>query len=303
MFPLDWLPRISGWILYISASQMAGNAYYPDSSDRYTVMLLIVSMALCLVALLAWGECSRTRRGSVEPWRLGVLWCWLIVPPALMFAASLIQPMFVFRYLLVSLPAMALVTASGLARVRPNWASLLTILLVVSLGSPGLIRYYRYRSGFQEWRAVASKMLANSRPGDGAIFCIAPGRLLVDYYGQQMHATAMPEPVYPAFPGFNQDPRALDYLPSWTDATLKAAASSHERMWLIVYHDFFGTTQRARDHLKAILESAYSQSDNIRIDGVTVNLYTRSFPPEPLAHPSDQIASENSKPPARRGRN
>jgi hypothetical protein len=179
--------------------------------------------------------------------------------------------------------------ASGLARIRPRWASFAATLLLPLLGMSGLVRYYHYRSNFTEWRAVAHKIAADAQPGDGIIYCVAPGRLLVDYYtGSQVSGRVPPAVIYPDFPGFAEDPRSLEYLPRWQDDRMLADAASHARVWLIVYHDFFKTTQDARDHLKALLSRQYAYSSVTRIGGVTVDLYSRTSLSNPGIAPSAQ---------------
>jgi hypothetical protein len=209
----------------------------------------------------------------------------------MMYAESLVQPMFVYRYLLVSLPAMALTMANGLHRIRPRWASVAVTLLVPLLGVGGLIRYYHYRASFTEWRAVSNKIAAEAQPGDGVIYCIAPGRLLVDYYlHAQGSGSVPPEVLYPDFPGFDQDPRSLEYLPHWNDDRILAGMSTHSRVWLVLYHDFFKTTQDARDHLKSLLIQQYPYSASTRIDGVTVDVYSRTSIPSTIAKSAQAAA-------------
>jgi hypothetical protein len=143
-----------------------------------------------------------------------------------------------------------------------------------------MLHYYSYRSQFQEWRTVAQTVSAHAAPGDGIIYCIAPGRLLVDYYTAHQHPaiSAQPEPIYPDLPAFNQDPHSLEYLPRWNNDQLLDAASQHTRIWLIIHHDFYPTTEKARDSLKAILSQRYSEVSTSRIDGVTINLYSGHLP-------------------------
>ena len=127
---------------------------------------------------------------------------------------------------------------------------------------------------------MARTIADNAAPGDGIIYCIAPGRLLVDYYTAHQHPSlaALPQVAYPDLPNFNQDPHSLEYLPRWNDDLLRTAAAREGRMWLIIHHDFFPTTLNARDHLKAILSERYRDFSEFRIDGVTIYLYSGHLP-------------------------
>ncbi len=286
LFAADWLPRLSPYILYKSAHQMAGNPYYEGATGGN--LLLVLAGILCLLAGMALVVRFLHHGRSIAVWHAGFALCWLVVPPALMYAESLIQPMFVYRYLLVSLPAMALTMTNGLLRIRPRWLSLAAALLIPLLSISGLLRYYQYRAAFSEWRTVAAKIATQAQPGDGVIYCVAPGRLLVDYYAARPRNPGSPAPqvLYPDFPGFDQDWRSLQYLPRWGDDQFLAATSRHPRVWLVLYHDFFKTTADARDHLKSLLSSQYQQVAVTRINGVTLDLYSRPSLSSDVIHPA-----------------
>ncbi|HEY1410911.1 MAG TPA: hypothetical protein VGF36_02160, partial [Rhodopila sp.] len=103
-----------------------------------------------------------------------------------------------------------------------------------------------------------------------------------------------PEVLYPDFPGFDQDPRSLEYLPHWNDDRILAGMSTHSRVWLVLYHDFFKTTQDARDHLKSLLKQQYPYSAVTRIDGVTVDVYSRTSIPSIMANSAQAAALARS---------
>jgi hypothetical protein len=118
------------------------------------------------------------------------------------------------------------------------------------------------------------------------IFCVAPGRLLFDYYADPWRGSgaSIPVAVYPDLPDFNNNPHALDYLPAWSDSQLKMSVSNHPRIWLIVYHDFFGTTERARDRFKATLGGMFTNVNAERINGVSIDLYSEPRQENQLPH-------------------
>ncbi len=274
MFPLDWLPRLSPYLLYKSAHQMSGNPHYEGVKGGD--LLLLLAFILCLLASLAALECFHQCHRSMDLWRAGLPLCWLVLPPTLMFFQSLAQPMFVYRYLLVSLPAMALTMANGVMRIRSRWGSFAGTVLLLTLSLPGMARYYRYRAAFGEWRTVTQKIAAEAQPGDGIIYCVAPGRLLVDYYARQLaFESTFPRALYPDSPDFHHDPYSIAYLPPWDDEQMQSDAETHPRIWLVLHHDFFKTTQDARDRLRTILGKRFAESSATKIDGVTVELYSQ----------------------------
>jgi mannosyltransferase len=282
--PLDWLPRPTLHDVYDAFYQLAGNANYPES--RGGKSLLCFYLILCILALVSMYESARLKGRSPELWSTGLLFCWLVVPVGVIFGVSLLQPIYVSRYLLVSVPAMVLLGANGLARIRPRWVTAAGIIFAILFVAVGLSRYYQSRARFQEWRDVTRLVIARAQPGDGMIFCVAPGRLLFDYYAEpwRVSGASIPNAVYPAPADFNNNPHALDYLPSWSDSELKRSVSGHPRMWLIVYHDFFGTTKRARDRFKGTLSGMYTKVDVERINGVSIDLYSKPLQDNQLPH-------------------
>jgi mannosyltransferase len=106
---------------------------------------------------------------GLEPavWR--VAGPWLVIPPATLLIASQWDPIFVYRYVLFSLPAMALLVAAGLDRFRwyLAWPSILVAgLLTVPL-------HEEIRDGFDrpdDVSALASVIAEQKEPGDGLVF-------------------------------------------------------------------------------------------------------------------------------------
>lgn len=77
------------------------------------------AVALAAAAAAAWTAWRKHGR-SFELWRYGLLFFWLVLPIALVLAASVARPMFVGRYLISSLPALVLLSAAGIWRLRPG---------------------------------------------------------------------------------------------------------------------------------------------------------------------------------------
>jgi mannosyltransferase len=131
-----------------------------------TLMLAIVLIAGLGVASATWRRHGR----SVESWGVSLVACWLVVPflIALVFSAT-VKPFFVDRYFIVSLPAVALVSALAIARLRRWWAVSLT-MIVLALLSAAQLRTYYAASGYS-WRAATAHVMDDSQPGDAVAFC------------------------------------------------------------------------------------------------------------------------------------
>jgi len=272
--PLGWLPKTSLHVVYDQFYAVAGNADFPGSSGG---KLILGAYALvCLLAFFAWVGTWRSEGNSFQSWRTAFLICWLGVPIAMLVAASLAQPILMNRYLLICIPALVLLAAQWLRSIRPAALSLLAVVILLAVAAARLPQYYRHRAEFQPWKSATDYVLGKQLPGDAAIFCVAPGRLLFDYYRERYHgaSSATPAVIYPEWSDSRNDPKVLDYLPPLTGSLSQAALRNHERVWLVVYHDTFPATRQARDQIEKFLATKYGNVDMAKFYGVTVLLYS-----------------------------
>ncbi|MFD5149133.1 hypothetical protein [Streptomyces sp. NPDC058401] len=131
---------------------------------------LLTSFKVLLIGstLTALGALAVRRRKTPELIRaVGVPW--LTVPPALLALATLVQPVFAYRYLVFCLPALALLLAAGIL-VLPWWAR---VALVLAVSAPlafchRAIRLEQSRSW--DTLAVVRILRAHDAPGDTVLF-------------------------------------------------------------------------------------------------------------------------------------
>jgi mannosyltransferase len=94
---------------------------------------------------------------------------WLLIPPATLLIASQWDPIFVYRYVLFSLPAMALLVAAGLDRFR--WYLAWPSILVAGLLTVPSHEEVRDRTSRpDDIGALASVIAEQKEPGDGLVF-------------------------------------------------------------------------------------------------------------------------------------
>jgi mannosyltransferase len=276
-FPLGWLPKLSPHVVYDMFYALAGNADFPGSHGGKTILAAYV--VVCFITLVSWLRIWWLHGRSFDIWRSAFVFSWLLVPFALATAVSLVQPMLMNRYLIICLPALVLLAAQGIRSIKPAWVSGMVLVVVLGLASLRLPQYYQHRARFQAWKTVTNYIVAKARPGDGAVFCVAPGRILFDYYREKDHrgVNLSLDILYPEPGDLRQDPRTLDYLPALNSSLLDSAAMHHSRMWVIVYHDTFAATEQARDRIEAALAAQYRDSQKTKFGGVTVILYSNGF--------------------------
>jgi mannosyltransferase len=148
-----------------------------------------------LVAAIALG-------GALAGWRsrrpgeltlTGVTLPWLVLPPLILISVSQVHPVYVERYVVFCVPALALLSAAGLAWLvrlaaatpagqrRPAlaWlpsAAILAALAVLLIGPQQAIRQPAARP--DNLRAAAAVISAHERPGDGIFYIPARTRVL-----------------------------------------------------------------------------------------------------------------------------
>jgi mannosyltransferase len=165
--PIAWIGRPTLHNLLATAVDLAGGS---------RTLLVLLAGAGCYAAGLALRK--RTR------WRYGYVIAWLLVPVLLSFVLSFAQPMFLSRYVIVSLPALMLLGAAGLAEVPGRLLAGSLLLLAVGLSGLQLAAWYDHGS-YEDWRAATRLVLAGMLPGDGIVLHPSYGRKPFEYYERQ----------------------------------------------------------------------------------------------------------------------
>lgn len=152
---LDWVPPPVLDDLRLVLRDLSGNG-----GTLLLVAYFIPSAVFVLRLIADWRGYGR----SVELWTDVLILAWLAAPIAISFGASFIKPVFVSRYFIIVLPALALMVAVGISRVRVRWLMALVLGGFVVLAAVGLDRWY---GGHREdWRGAAAFVVDNARPGD-----------------------------------------------------------------------------------------------------------------------------------------
>ncbi len=125
---------------------------------------------LWLLALLACGSYATVYAvNEGRYWPQVFVAAWLVFPIALSFAVSFVRPMFIPRYLIISVPALVLFGASAIPRLRRPLPIGLLVASLVWLSAIQLLGYYR-RDSNENWRDATRYVLAATQPGDALVF-------------------------------------------------------------------------------------------------------------------------------------
>lgn len=227
---------------------------------------LVGAFAACaVVALVAFVYGLVRRRVTSEIWGVGLTLSWLIVPVAITFAISMRRPMFVDRYLIVSLPALVLVMAYAVARLRSPWLIGLVVLILLRMTARDL-RVYENKPVKEDWRDATAEILAQATPNDGIIFNLAPGSHAFKYYAQLAGRTdVLAEILYP--------PHDWDDPARPQPSLFETVAHSRSHIWLVETHLDSSTHLPVARDLRKTLAGQYASVSEHDFRGVTILYY------------------------------
>jgi len=236
-------------IAYHSGAGWIGWIKQPSVNDLWAVLVALAGGSrLLLIALLVcgfWATVCAVRERRY--WPQGFVTAWLVVPIALSFTASFVQPMFLDRYLIICVPALVLFGASAIAELRRPVATGMLVALLVWLSATRLAVYYG-RDGLENWRDATRSVLNDMRPSDAIVFYPPYAQRPFEYYQRQAEVS--------------QPPRALAPAPV-----------DQQRVWLVIREsdtaDHFFAVQR----LQASLTKKYRPAGEWRFSGVELQLY------------------------------
>ena len=274
--PLRWVQRPGLKDLWIFALHLTGNG---------GPWLLLASVAACLAALLPSWLTRRARRVPWEIWRYRFLLSWLLFPILLTLALSVIKPLFVPRYFIFCLPALFLLVACGIARLRPAALKAPALLFLLILSFRGTAGYYKQDLDIQrdDWRAATQYLLNHSQPGDALLFHVPMGRMPYEFYRSLQPLTPASVVLYP----HHADRLTfLDFVEKPNDAELERSLPQHARAWLVLtYAETQSGLPDARSvELTGLLHNFYSAVEQRDFPGIEILLYSKeSVGNQPIA--------------------
>jgi mannosyltransferase len=164
---LGWLQRGQIAWLSVNTSSSGLNTLY-SLSGSYLVTTIVI--AVIAVALMLSTETGPEKRRAAWPKPLAELSLpWLIVPPLVLLVASTVQPVYTSRYILICIPALALIGGAALASYsRIAGAIALVVILVAAV--PTQVEQRAADGHYDNIRALDQIVNAHARPGDVVLY-------------------------------------------------------------------------------------------------------------------------------------
>jgi mannosyltransferase len=233
--PIAWIAEPGLRAIPATLAQLAGDSFLQLG-------------AVVVVGLLALPRARRDRRLGFG---LAFTAAWAVLPLLAAFAVSQAKPILLAKYLIVSLPAVALLAAGAIASLRPVAVALAAACVLVALSGPELRTWYGFRGG-EDWRTLTGFVVERARPADGVVYN-AP-------YAWSQFADYSRS-------GDGELPASL--LPP---ASVRVAATAgRPRVWLVLAH-----SQPVTEELRSALDRRYRLRSRRVFDGdIAVELYVR----------------------------
>lgn len=249
---LDWLTR-PGWrdALYL-AEAFTGPP----------------SVAYLLGAAMAVGLLTARRRGPIGLQALALPW--LLLPATVLLLVSQFHPFYTGRYVIGSLPAMALPAAAGLARL-PHRTWIAPLVAMAVLVAPLQVAQRRPENWWDDLRGAAAIVEREARPGDGILFLTADRRSIAEAYPEAFRG--LRDVALRRTPAQAGNFGGTEFDPAEIVRRLTGAATT--RVWLLE-GPWRAPSLVPRDRAKVdALQRDFRQAGVWRVRGVTLSLFQR----------------------------
>jgi mannosyltransferase len=138
LLALGWLQRAQIAWLSVNTSSSGLNTVFALSGSYLVATAIVTVIAIALVFGM-----ERTKQQRQQSWprqlvELSVPWA--LVPPAILFAASVVHPVYTSRYILMCIPALALIAAAAIGTFG-QFAGSVAIVVILLAGSTAQLSY------------------------------------------------------------------------------------------------------------------------------------------------------------------
>lgn len=201
------------------------------------------------IALIFFLKTWLGQRTSLQVWREGFPIIWFLFPIISTFAVSMIKPMFIDKYLIISLPAFILLIAVGISKLKRLWLVIAIAWILSGFSTMATLDMYEGQKK-EEWREICNLVLSLGKPEDALIFIMPYSKIPFYYYRQKQPSRPMPGYVYPPnFPGTERGKRTGNF-PKLNAAVFRELASHHERVWVVFgHHQWYSQTPQVKSWL------------------------------------------------------
>jgi DNA-binding beta-propeller fold protein YncE/4-amino-4-deoxy-L-arabinose transferase-like glycosyltransferase len=263
---LNWRPELSPNDIYRFALDITGSG-----GNLLLLAYLVPLVVACIAAVRTWVSL----RVSYEGWKYAFLISWLFLPIFLTIVFSiLVTPVFISRYLIISLTPLVLLVAIGIpVAQRLPLISAAAVVVILMFSAQGAYSYYTEFEK-QDWRGVARFIASEWQPGDGMLYYVPWMDQVLDYYLQEARVGPSEMRSVVSKRGWTDLTR-----PSNTGPTREAIAEflpdEYNRIWLVLGHTSPPWRQAISQEIQAALGSEYPFSLPMQFSELRLVLYSK----------------------------
>jgi hypothetical protein len=237
--------------------------------------------AACLAAIIPFGPRLWHRGQGRDIWRVQFLLLWLLFPILLTIVLSIIRPVFLPRYLIFCLPALLVLVAVGLARLRNSWLLAAGLLCVLFFSLQGIVFVYDHDIDAERDAAgdATNFILDRAQPGDAIFFHIPQIRAPYEFFlSQRIGENVVPvTQIEPEILSPHTAP-TLDYRDfkhKLTEDEVRATAPGHTRVWVMLMYNGPKLPDPTNVLLTRVLPDYFPKVQRWQFPMVEVRLYTK----------------------------
>lgn len=219
-----------------------------------------------------------------ETWRVQFLLVWLVFPIALTVALSFLRPVFLPRYMIFCQPAMIILVAAGIARLRRPRLVIPALALFLLFAVQG-IRFV-YAHDFDDQRdgsgEAANFILDHSQAGDAVLFQISEARAPYEFFRSLRAGENTASPKFTGrlgpdilYPDFGPGLEYSDFKAKPVPEILRSEFPSHPRVWAMFMYSQGGGASRTTALLTRLLSQSFPNSQCREFPSVKLCLYAR----------------------------
>ncbi len=164
---LGWTQRAQIAWLQVNTSSSGINTLFslPGSYFETTAILGILVVAV----ILSLDKPKEHRRAAWPRLLVELTLPWLVVPPFILFAASAVHPVYTSRYILMCIPALALIMGAAVVTFGRIGAPV-AVAVVLGAGVTAQLAVRGPAGHFDDIRALDTIVAAHARPGDAVLY-------------------------------------------------------------------------------------------------------------------------------------
>jgi mannosyltransferase len=255
--------------------------FYEHLAGGSNWVLPLICAVACIAEVMPFKKALFARNQSWETWRVQFLLIWLLFPIVLTVLLSFARPVFLGRYMILCLPALLILVAAGLARLRKAWVlgAVLTGILLLGLQGVSFVYGHDFDNERDASGAASNFILDHSEPGDAVVFHIAATRVAYEFFRSlragESTGTAQPGPEI-IFPHHSERLDYRDFMGKPTADLMRAAGTSHSRVWVMLMNN--GTAENpdpTTTMLTKILPESFPRMSRWEFRKVEIRVYSK----------------------------